>query len=407
MKQASGKLAYVLAAISIGPPALLIVHGVLAGREIQEMRLVFLRDRAASVAARLETLPAAALHGGQFEELFDADPALLGIHIFLSGQPEHGDPVPDAIRAGRELYRTEEIRSNGKDVFRAYIPFHAAGQIHIARLDLSPAAADFVLVHARHNLEIAVGSGAVLLVLSLTAIWSLRRAARLERRKMETQRLAEIGGLATVLAHEIRNPLGAVKGFAQLAAESADAGQRQPLTAIVRECERLENLVNALLMYGRPVAPAIRRIEWQPLESDLAAFARQAIGGRPIEFQSESGIDTLATDPGLLKQALLNLVRNSVESIPEGQAGHVRMRAMASAGNGVTISVEDDGAGLPDIVRAKLFSPFVTTKASGSGLGLPISKKIAEALGGTLNLRAVAPHGTRAELCLDGTNSSH
>jgi signal transduction histidine kinase len=71
------------------------------------------------------------------------------------------------------------------------------------------------------------------------------------------------------------------------------------------------------------------------------------------------------------------------------------------------ISVEDDGPGLPEPVRAKLFSPFVTTKAAGSGLGLPISKKIAEALGGTLNLRAVSPHGTRAELCFHGTNSGH
>src|SRR5581483_8662234 len=129
VKSVSAKLAYLLAATSIGLPVLLVFHGVFAAREIHEMRSVFLRDRAATIAARLETLPAAELREDQLDELFETDPALLAVHVFRSGQPESSDPVPDSIRAGRELYRTEEIRSEVKDVFRAYIPFHSAGQI--------------------------------------------------------------------------------------------------------------------------------------------------------------------------------------------------------------------------------------------------------------------------------------
>jgi two-component system sensor histidine kinase HydH len=407
VKLVSGKLTYLLAAISLGLPALLIFHGVFSAREIHKMRVVFLRDRAATLAARLETLPAAQLNSGNFEELFESDPALLGIHVYLSGQADSSNPALESIRSGRELYRTEEIRGGGREIFRAYIPFHAAGEVYIAQIDLSPAAPDFVLVHAQHNLELAVVSGTVLLFVSLTAIWSLRRAARLERRKMETERLAELGSLSAVLAHEIRNPLGTVKGFAQLAAEGADPGTRKPLDAIVRECGRLESLVNSLLLYGRPVTPEIRSTEWQSLEPDLAGYAAHTIGDRPIEFRSESQIRSLPTDGPLLKQALFNLIRNSVEAIPDGHPGKIRLRATPAPGDEIVISVEDDGPGLPEAVRAKLFAPFVTTKAAGSGLGLPISKKVVEALGGTLRLQAVAPHGTRAELCLHGTNSGH
>ena len=83
------------------------------------------------------------------------------------------------------------------------------------------------------------------------------------------------------------------------------------------------------------------------------------------------------------------------------------LRAGTTGNSMLVISVEDDGPGLPEQVRAKLFSPFVTTKASGTGLGLPISKKLVETLGGSLQLSPVEPHGTRAELAFYGTNSGH
>lgn len=405
VKLASRRLTYVLAALSIGLAALLVFHGIFSSRELRTMRAVFLRDRAATIAGRLETVPVEELSRGAFDELFDSDPALVGIQVSLSGHMN--DEAVKAIQSRRELYRTEEIRAGGKDLFRAYIPFHSGGQVHVARIDLSPSAADFVLVHARHNLALSVGSGVVLLGIALLAIWSLRRAAGLERRKMETERLAELGSLSAVLAHEIRNPLGAIKGFAQLAGEALAPENRKPIDAIVRECGRLEALVHSLLMYGRPLEPEIHATDWRALESDLAAYARQVIGARPIEFRSESEIDRLTTDAGLLKQALLNLIRNSVESFADGQPGLIRLRAAATQNHAVMISVEDDGPGLAETVRSRLFSPFVTTKAAGTGLGLPVSRKVVEALGGSLTLRALAPHGTRAELCFHGTNTGH
>jgi len=369
------------------------------------MRSIYLRDRAANVAARLELMPPEQLRRGDFEELLESEPALLGIEVFPPAESDASEPALEAIRSGRELYHTEEIRAGGDAAFRAYIPFHSSGEVYISRIDLAASAPDFILVHARHTTLIAIVSGGVLLLVSFFAMWSMRRASLLERQQLETERLAELGTLSAVLAHEIRNPLGAIKGFAQLAREDADAGRAKPLDAIIRESRRLENLVDSLLLYGRPVKPAVGPADWQPLADELEAYARGLIGARPIHFTSESQVRRFSTDSNMLKQTLLNLIRNSVEAIPAGAAGNIKLWAKAGRGGAVSIAVEDDGPGIPEEVRSRLFSPFTTSKASGTGLGLSISKKLVEAMGGRLRLLPVEPHGTRAELHFYGTNS--
>ena len=403
-----GKLySYMLLGISIGFPLVLVFHSVLSTRELREMRSIFLRDRAANIAARLELMPPEQLRRNEFDELLEGDAALVRIHIFRSSDRGDGSPALEAIRSGRELYRTEEVGTGDGAVFRAYIPFHSASEVNVAQIDLTAASPDFILVHARHNILIAVLSGSVLLAISFYAIWSTRRAARFQIQQVETERLAQLGLLSATLAHEIRNPLGAIKGFAQLAREHATPRQERPLNAIVRESLRLEALVNALLLYGRPQMPVVRSTSWEALTADLTAHAHEAIGERPIGFSCDSRISNLSTDPDLLKQALLNLIRNSIEAIPEGSAGTVSLRAAPERDGTLLISVEDDGPGLPELVRAKLFAPFVTTKASGTGLGLPISKKLVESLGGSLRMAPREPHGTRAELTFYGTNSGN
>jgi len=402
-----GRLPYLFLLLSFGFPLVLVSHAVFAARELKEMRSIFLRDRAAGIAARLEVMPPEKVQRHDFDELLEGDPALAGIRVFRRRDPPTANPALEAVRAGRKLYGTEEVFAGHDTIFRAYVPFHSGGEAQVAQIDLDSTAADFVLVHAQKNLLMAILSGSVLLLLSVYALWSMRRAARLELKRQETDRLAQLGTLSAVLAHEIRNPLGAIKGFAQIAQESAVPANQKPLAAIVRESQRLETLVNSLLLYGRTPEPVVRPTDWEAVAADLTAFARDAIGTRPIRFTSESGIGRLSTDPALLKQALLNLIRNSVESIPEGRDGAVSLRAAAGRDGSIVISVEDDGPGVPEPVRAKLFSPFVTTKASGTGLGLAISKKLVETLGGSLRLLPRAPHGTKAELAFHGTNSGN
>jgi signal transduction histidine kinase len=334
--------------------------------------------------------------------LYEDDPALVDVQLFHPADPADPAGPVAAVRVGRELFHTETLA----DVFRAYVPAHVAGEPVVARIDLSADAPEALLVHGRRAVGLSAASAAVLMALAGLALWSMNRASRLERRQMETERLAELGSLSAVLAHEIRNPLGAIKGFAQLAREGAGARAARPLDAIVRESQRLERLATSLLLYGRPQQPVLCDVSWPAIASDLEAHARETIGGRPIEFTAGGDLSELRTDPDLLKQALLNLIRNAVEAIPEGSPGSVRIEAARDAA-GVRISVEDDGPGLPESVRSKVFDPFVTTKASGAGLGLPISRKLVESLGGELRLSGALPRGTRAELAFHGTNSDH
>lgn len=393
---------FIVMIVSTVLPGLLVLHSVWATRELREMRSIFLRDRAAAIAGRLEAALIDSPEGARLDALLEGEPSLLDVRLFRPGDAGFDLGPAASIRSGRELFHTEW----SGDVFRAWVPVHGAQELRIVQIDLSSAAPDFILVHARHTVAITSVSGCLLVLVSAFAIWSMNRAALMERRQMETERLAQLGTLSAVLAHEIRNPLGAIKGFAQLARESAGEQGAKPLDAIVRESKRLEVLVNSLLLYGRPRKPVIRRMAWTAFGAELEAHAREMAGARRIRVSIE-GAAEFDTDPDLLEQALLNLMRNAVEAIPDCAEGLIRVRADSSSGGRVAITVEDNGPGLPDEVRGRLFAPFVTTKASGTGLGLAISKKLVEALGGQLRFFPVHPHGTKAELAFHGTNSDH
>ena len=393
--------------LALGFPILLVLHSVYAARELNTMRSIFLRERAASVAARLEVMPPELLQENNLDALMEGDPALIQIRVFDSSEGPTSNGTLEAVRSGRELYGTEDVHIGPDWLFRAYVPFHSRGEIRVAQIDLASNAPDYILSHARNNLAMGIASGAILVLVSVYGLWSIRHTARLELQRQEGERLAQLGRLAAVLAHEIRNPLGTIKGFAQLACEKTSPPDLKNLEAILRETNRLEALVNSLLLYGRPLEATVRHTPWDGLAADLTAYARNAIGTRSIQFTADSEVPDLLTDPDLLKPALLNLIRNSVESIPDGRPGEVSVHGKAERDGSFLISVEDDGPGVPESVRGKLFSPFVTTKASGTGLGLAISKKLVETLGGSLRLQPVEPHGTRAELAFHGTHSGY
>ncbi|MEK7407886.1 MAG: ATP-binding protein [Acidobacteriota bacterium] len=379
-------------------PLVLLVSAVLTFRELQEMRAIYLRSRAGALAARLETLQPRLPEEKVVDALRDEEPALLDIRIFDTDHEGRERAFLDPIWQGRELFRIELLTAEGGEIFRAYIPFHSEGRLRIARIDLAASAADYLVSHARHNVVVASLSGLVLVLLSLYAIWSSRRAARLERRQLKLEHLAHLGMMSAVLAHEIRNPLGTIKGFAQLAAEKAEAATAPLLAPILDEIRRLERLVSDLLMYGRPPEPALRWTEWESIASALTAQAREAIGNRSIRFRAQPDGLRLRTDPDLLKAALLNLVRNSIEALDDAGDGEVRLAAAPASGGGLVISVEDNGPGLSAAARARLFEPFFTTKAFGTGLGLPIARRLLSELGGELSLGSAAPRGAKAEV---------
>ncbi len=174
------------------------------------------------LAGRLENLPASEAGAAAFDQLSADEPSLMDLELIERGKA--GDePRLQPIWDGLELFRTGFIQEGEGPVYRAYVPFHSSAGLRIARIDLDGRAADFLVVHARHNVIVASLGAVVLVMLSLYGIWATRRAALLEMQRLELEHLAHMGKMAAVLAHEIRNPLGTIKGFAQLAGEKTDA----------------------------------------------------------------------------------------------------------------------------------------------------------------------------------------
>ncbi len=376
----------ILLPLSLLLPVALVYTAVRTLRQLEEQKEVYLRSRVAAVAARLETLPP----GADLEEVFEDEPGLMDAAFVERDSAEGRRLAP--LWEGRELFRTEAAAYGSEPVFRAYVPLHAGGALRLARIDIARRSADFLVVHARRNVIIAIASALIVAGLALLAAWSARRASRAEQRQLELEHLAHIGTMAASLAHEIRNPLGTIKGFAQLIGERTDSAGRGLVEPILSETARLENLVRDLLAYGKPPQPVPRPVEWPAVAETIRAHAEAA--GRPVKFSADGPAVTFRTDPNLLEQALLNLVRNALEAAET----EVRL-TLTQDGRANTILVEDDGPGLTEEARRRLFEPFFTTKASGTGLGLAITRKLVESLGGRLEV------GPRAQPLPDGRGS--
>lgn len=373
-------------------PVVLLYSSMRTLRELDEQRAIYLRHRVSMLVSRLESMDSALDARSIRDRLGEEEPYLADVSVISRADPGAEELAP--LWNGQELFRTELTAT----AFRAHVPFHASDGLHIARIDLDPAAADFLVVHGRHNVIVASIGGLVLVALSMYSYFAMRRAARLQVRQLELEHLAHIGKMSAVLAHEIRNPLGTIKGFMQLAMERSQAPARGMLERAVAETQRLEDLVRDLLAYGRPAAPQWQTVEWRDAAARAEAHARQLIGERPVAVKVATPEIGWRSDPALLDQALLNLIRNAVEAIPAGDAGEIRIEAERTRPEEIAIRVSDTGGGLPETVRQRLFEPFVTTKASGTGLGLAITRRLAEALGGSLELGPEQAGGVEAVL---------
>lgn len=381
-------LAALLAALAFGLPAVLLWTSWSALRSQEEQKRTYLQSRIGALAARLETMPA-----GSEEEVFEAlaaeEPALAGLVILTSRRP--GDGL-DAVWEGRQLFQLEErTGANGK-ILRGAVPFHQQGRLCIAVIDLWADAADFIVRPARRNLTASAAASLALFVLSLLAWRALEARQRALLREAELEHLARLGRLSAVLAHEIRNPLGTIKGFAQLLEEQAPPAQKALAAPIIAESARLERLVNDLLAYGRPRQPAIAAVQLRPLLDQLADSCRRG-AARLLEWdpQSVPADYTMETDPDLLKQILLNLLRNAAEAAAGSQPPRIGLAVRARARE-VEFEIRDNGPGFSEEALQRAFEPFFSTKASGTGLGLAISRRLAQVLGGTLEV-GNAPEG--------------
>lgn len=210
------------------------------------------------------------------------------------------------------------------------------------------------------------------------------RAAQTELVRRE--RLAALGELSAVVAHEVRNPVTVIfSAVSALRKQPASADASTLLDIVNEEAERLKRVVGELLDFARPRDLSVDEVSPSSLVEGAAEAALAAHGGTDrVEIETDDDLPELTGDEQLLRQALINLITNALQAA--GRTANVRVHIHADyrPRAAVSFDVSDDGAGIPKDVADKMFTPFFTTRASGTGLGLAIVKRIAEAHGGEI-----------------------
>lgn len=231
---------------------------------------------------------------------------------------------------------------------------------------------------------------------------SLAAKKRLEDQVQRAERLALAGELAAGLAHEIRNPMMAVKGFAQLLKEDITPAEQAEYADIInRETARMNRLIEELLTFARPPATDVRSVDVNAVVADsLFLLEPKAVRNRvEISRDLAPGLPQVKVDSERLKQVLINILINAVQAVEKG--GEIRIATYYNPGDAtVRISVTDTGVGIDPENIGKLFDPFFTTKDEGTGLGLSVAERLMESWGGKILVDSTFGRGSVFTLVL-------
>ena len=223
---------------------------------------------------------------------------------------------------------------------------------------------------------------------------SVKRA--LEAKVQRAERLAAVGEMAAGLAHEVRNPLMSIRGFAQLLQEEQiSRSQKEYLEIIVRETERMNSLIEQLLYYARPVVNRIDKVDINPVVENVRKLIESQLKAKNIQIVTrlKKDLPQVSCDAEQLKQVLLNIVINAIQSIDSN--GRIRISSdFKTESQQVEVRVEDNGQGIPVEHRERIFDPFFTTKEQGTGLGLSVAFRLMETWGGTIHVESVLGEGS-------------
>ncbi len=216
------------------------------------------------------------------------------------------------------------------------------------------------------------------------------------------EKLASLGVLAAGVAHEIRNPLTAIKArlFTQQKALRPASPEFRDAQVIGGEIDRLERIVKSVLEFARPAEPKLVRLSAATVLNEVSDLFGPQMKKAGIELEVQPGLTAvLRADPEQLKQVLINLVQNAAESI--GSHGHITLRGRIATARlrglpapVAVLEIEDTGKGMTPVVQKRLFDPFFSTKEGGTGLGLAIAARILEKHGGALEFQTQVNRGT-------------
>lgn len=248
--------------------------------------------------------------------------------------------------------------------------------------------------------------GAILTLKDITYIRELEAAVR------QADRLSTLGTLAAGLAHEVKNPLGGIKGAAQLLERelAVDSDLWEYTRVMIRETERIDHIIRELLELASPRGLKLTPVNLHKVLGDIILLQKQAVAGLDITFtkQFDPSIPAIMADEEMLTRLFLNLIRNAIDAMGEtGQLTVVsrvlsdyRMTQNERHSRMVAVEVSDDGPGIPQRDMENIWTPFFSTKSSGTGLGLTICHKIVAEHRGMIKVDSDPGHGTKFTVLL-------
>jgi two-component system, NtrC family, sensor histidine kinase HydH len=308
----------------------------------------------------------------------------------LIGRPfadEILEKFPDGISEQREKLGT------GEEVYILRTKVHADNEEYLLVLALHTYRADQVIRRAKTGVTVVSALTVALWGLTLLLLFMLRQEERHHRDMNRSEELARLGEMGAVLAHEIRNPLAGIKGFAQLVETAGNIEQaRRHAEKIVTQSLRMEALVNDLLAFARDDLGERQVTDLSFLIEDCIELLQQEAAKQQviIELDSLSQVKANVVVDHIV-QMLLNLMKNALQAMPDG--GELKI-GLLRKNDSVYISVKDNGIGISSEHLQKIFEPFWTTKSTGTGLGLALCRRVAEEHGGNLTVESTVDTGT-------------
>lgn len=222
-----------------------------------------------------------------------------------------------------------------------------------------------------------------------------------QRRQAQTERLATLGELMAGVAHEVRNPLTAIRGYVQIIRQQTTEPLHQEyLSVVLNEIDSINKVIQQLLDLSRPRQSQWQQIALNALVEEALILVQTAGVQARISFHMDldSQLSTIVADRELLKQVLLNILINAVQAI--GAKGEIRIRTWQYTASQQAVTVEDNGCGIDIAMQKKIFDPFFTTKAAGTGLGLALSQRIINAHQGDIRVASMPGCGAIFTLIL-------
>jgi len=373
------------------PPQAATLESVLARKQAQGLRYVaLLRPDGGAVEVQAGE-PAEPLTPAVLASLRSMEPTRVGGWMRISTGPPAGPP-PERWGAAPGHPPPAPPGHGGPDDAhwsdgRPPPPPRRDGPPPRLVLEFEPVAARQLLVLARRTLVAGVVAVPAFALCAALLGYLVRQRGRLLQRLEHERRLAALGEMSAVLAHEIRNPLASLKGHAQLLARSLEGDEARVAKAelVVREAVRLQDLATDLLDFAG--AGTVERVECDP--AALLRESADAVDAARVELDLASAPATWPLDPGRVRQALVNVLRNAVQASPPERAVEAAVRA---EGERLVFEVRDHGPGIARGDEERIFEPFHTRKVRGTGLGLAITRRIVEQQSGHI-VAANAPDG--------------